>query len=358
MSLNTENKFRRIDAHAHILPENIPDWNKEFNYGEFITVDKFSNPPMMYKGSNIFRPVEKNLWDMEARLKNMSDTHVQKQVLCTVPVMFSYWAKKEHTLKISEFLNNNIIETVNNYQDKFYALGTLPMNDPDFAVKEMKRCVEELGLTGFQIGSHIEKTNEESNTIERITLADKSLHKIWEAAEDLDVHIMVHPWDMMGQEFMGKYWLPWLVGMPAECSLAICSCIFGGIFEKFPKIRWMFAHGGGSFPFTLGRIEHGFNARPDLVQVDCKVNPKDYIGHFWVDTIVHDKTALKYNFDLFGEDKLICGSDYPFVLGEQLPGDLVCSSDFLSDQAKDKILYTNLLDWMNISKEEANLLRD
>lgn len=80
--------------------------------------------------------------------------------------------------------------------------------------------------------------------------------------------VFVHPWDMMGESKMQKYWLPWLVGMPAQTSLAICSMIFGGVLERLPELRVAFAHAGGSFPATIGRIEHGFNCRPDLVAVD------------------------------------------------------------------------------------------
>ena len=85
--------------------------------------------------------------------------------------------------------------------------------------------------------------------------------------------VFVHPWDIMGKDEMEKYWLPWLVGMPAETSRAICSMIFGGVFEQLPDLRVAFAHGGGAFPATVGRIQHGFNVRPDLCAVDNDIAP-------------------------------------------------------------------------------------
>ncbi len=110
---------------------------------------------------------------------------------------------------------------------------------------------------------------------------------------------------------MPKYWLPWLVGMPAETSLAICCMIFSGVFDRFPKLRVAFAHGGGAFPFTIGRIEHAFHVRPDLVAVDNKTNPRSYLAHtdeggvvtparFYVDSLVHDAGALQMLLHLFG----------------------------------------------------------
>ena len=161
--------------------------------------------------------------------------------------------------------------------------------------------------------------------------------------------IFVHPWEMMGQEKMQKYWLPWLVGMPAETSLAICSMIFGGIFEKLPSLRVAFAHGGGSFPSTIGRIEHGFNCRPDLVAVDNPINPRKYLSKFWLDSLVHDQKMLQFVVDLMGAEKIALGSDYPFPLGENKPGELIRNSGF-SDTVKENLLCGAALKWLNLEK--------
>jgi len=153
----------------------------------------------------------------------------------------------------------------------------------------------------------------------------------------------------MGEAQMKQYWLPWLVGMPAETSRAICSIIFGGILEQFPQLRIAFAHGGGSFPFTLGRIEHGFKVRPDLVAVDNDVNPRKYIGKFWVDSLVHDKKSLEFLIDTIGEDKICLGSDYPFPLGEQHPGKMIEKLEFRKKTEK-KLLSKNAEDWLRIKR--------
>jgi aminocarboxymuconate-semialdehyde decarboxylase len=134
---------------------------------------------------------------------------------------------------------------------------------------------------------------------------------------------------MMGTDRMPKYWLPWLVGMPAETSLAICSMIFGGVFERFPNLRVAFSHGGGAFPGTIGRIDHGFHVRPDLVAIDNKTNPRKYLANdgrparFYVDSLVHDGDALRLLLKLFGAQRVALGSDYPFPLGEANPGQLI-----------------------------------
>ena len=161
--------------------------------------------------------------------------------------------------------------------------------------------------------------------------------------------VFVHPWDMMGKDTMPKYWLPWLVSMPAETSRAICSMIFGGIFERLPNLKVAFAHGGGSFPATIGRVQHGFDVRPDLCAIDNSIGPKEYLGKFWIDSLVHDPTMLQYVVDLMGADKIALGTDYPFPLGELQPGKLINSMPW-DDELKEQLLSGSALEWLGLEK--------
>ena len=258
------------------------------------------------------------------------------QVLSTVPVMFSYWAKPADALDLSRRLNDHIAEVVRVNPSRFTGLATIPLQDPDLAARELERCVRELGLRGAQIGTHVD-ANQHFGRLDTLNLDNAALQPVWSAAEQLGAAIFVHPWDMVGKERMPKYWLPWLVGMPAETSLAICSMIFGGVFERFPKLRVAFAHGGGAFPFTIGRIEHAFHVRPDLCAVDNKATPRSYLAtkdrpaHFYVDSLVHDADALRLLISLFGAQRVALGSDYPFPLGESHAGELIESMQLSAD---------------------------
>ena len=153
---------------------------------------------------------------------------------------------------------------------------------------------------------------------------------------------------------MEKYWLPWLVGMPAESSRAICSIIFSGLLEKFPRLKLAFAHGGGAFPGTVDRIEHGYNARPDLCAIDGAQSPRSVLGKFWVDSLVHSHNSLDQIIALFGEDKIALGSDYPFPLGEEIPGNLIRSHKFLSEEIKSKLFGLNALEWLGMKASDFN----
>lgn len=327
----------KIDIHTHILPENWPDLRDKFGYGGWVQLDhhKPGCARMMIDGK-VFREVRENVWDVKVRLRECDEHAVTVQVLSTVPVMFSYWAKPQDALEVSRFLNDHIASIVDAVPDRFIGLGTLPMQAPELAVKELERCVNELHLAGVEIGTHVNDWN----------LDDEHLFPIFQAAEELGAAVFVHPWDMMGRERMPKYWLPWLVGMPAEVSLAICSMIFGGVFERLPKLRVAFAHGGGAFPGTLGRIEHGFNVRPDLCAVDNPHNPRRYLGTFYLDSLVHDATMLKYIMTLVGVDHVALGSDYPFPLGEQQPGSLIEAMNDIDHGTKQKLCSLNALRWL------------
>ncbi len=330
-----------IDIHTHILPENIPNFREKFGYGGFIHLDHHKPCcARMMMDNKFFREIEDNCWSAEARMKECGHHHVDVQVLSTVPVMFSYWAKPLDCLEVSKFLNDHIAEIVVRYPKRFIGLGTIPMQDPELAIEELKRC-KEIGLAGIQIGSHVNDWN----------LSSPNLFPIFEAAQDLGMSIFVHPWDMMGKDKMERYWLPWLVGMPAETSLAICSMIFGGVFEKLPNLKVAFAHGGGSFPSTIGRVEHGFNVRPDLCAVDNNINPREYLGKFYIDSLVHDPKALDFVIETMGEDFVALGTDYPFPLGELEPGKLIKGMNY-SDQLKTKLLSDNALNWLSLDKKQ------
>lgn len=329
-----------IDIHTHILPETWPDLREKYGYGGFIRLEHYKKSgARMMMDDRFFREIEANSWDPVTRLKECDSRQVDVQVLSTVPVMFNYWAKAEDTHDLSMILNDHIAGVVADFPKRFVGLGTLPMQSPKLAIRELERCLD-IGLKGVQIGTHINEWN----------LDAPEIFEVLQAAETLGAAVFVHPWDMMGKDEMPKYWLPWLVGMPAETARAITSLIFSGTFERLRNLRVAFAHGGGSFPATIGRIEQGFDVRPDLCAVDNDINPRNYLGKFYLDSIVHDPEVLKYLLKLIGEDKVIMGSDYPFPLGEDEPGKLIRSVK-LGKEAEAKMLGGNALEWLSLDKD-------
>lgn len=327
--------MRKIDMHTHILPEKLPNFAEKFGYGDFIHLvherEGFAN---MMKGGVFFREIAKNCWDPEVRIREYELFRTSVQIVCTIPVMFSYWAKPEDCLDLSMFLNDHLAGIADDYPERYIALGTVPMQDTDLAIRELQR-LKELDFPGVQIGSNINGQN----------LSEPHFFPFFEACQELDLAVFIHPWEMMGEGDMKKYWLPWLVGMPAETARAACSLIFGGVLERLPRLRVCLAHAGGSLVPTIGRIEHGFNCRPDLVAIDNPVTPRHYLNKIWYDSATHDPQLLRYILEVVGDDRVCLGTDYPFPLGDLEIGAFIEQME-LPAETVERIFYKNTIAWL------------
>ena len=319
----------------------MPKWSEKFGYGGFIHLE-VSRPGFanMMRDDVFFREIASNCWDAEERIEEYGKAGVQVQVVSTIPVMFSYWAKPNDAADLSRFLNDHIAQLVQDHPRHYVGLCTVPMQDTEVAIQVLEEASAQ-GHRGVQIGSNVNGMN----------LGDTRFFPFYEACERLGMALFIHPWDMMGKSDMERYWLPWLVGMPAETSRAACSMIFAGVLDRFPALRIMFSHAGGSFLPTLGRIKHGHACRPDLVAIDNPNTPDQYLGRFWVDSITHDERLLDYILEMQGADRICMGTDYPFPLGD-LEFGVMMESMNISEAQLTQLFGGSALSWLGMEASD------
>ncbi len=327
----------RIDVHTHILPPSWPDLRARFGYGGWPQLEPLGpRRARIVIDERVFRDVGDDCWDASVRLDDCDSAGVGLQVLTTVPVMFAYDKPAGDALIVAQLLNDHIAGVVAGRPGRFAGLGTIPLQDTDLAVAELERCVRELGLDGVQIGTHVGDRD----------LDDPAIEAVLAAADGLGAAVFVHPWDMLAPERMTRHWLPWLVGMPAELALAIASVVLGGVLDRHPSLRILFAHGGGAFPGLLGRVEAGFHARPDLAATATTTEPRDAVRRIYIDSLVHDPDTLRFVAGIVGADRVALGTDYPFPLGEAVPGRTIDALTDLAPAARTRMLVGTALEFL------------
>jgi aminocarboxymuconate-semialdehyde decarboxylase len=191
----------RIDIHTHILPRELSENGRKYLE---LRPHADGGPRLdMFKDGQFFRTIEPNCFDVDVRLSEMNENNISMQVLSTIPVLFNYSCPdKENILELSRELNDHIASVCRQHPTRFVGLGTVPLQAPNLAVDELRRCVQELGLKGVQIGTHVNDWN----------LCNEELDQFWSEAEKLDACVFIHPWDMPVGERHEAYWMPWLCG--------------------------------------------------------------------------------------------------------------------------------------------------
>lgn len=329
-----------IDIHNHFFPRTWPDLAARYGSANWPWIKHADNGEAdIMLGDRFFRHIYAACWDPDVRLKEMDRDGIDIQIMSATPVLFAYDKPVEHALDCARLFNDAALELCAAGKGRLKSLCQVPLQDIDASCKEVSRSMR-AGHVGVQIGNHVGEKN----------LDDPGIVTFLHHCADEGAAVLVHPWDMLGQQRMPKYMMPWTVGMPAETQLGIVAMILGGAFDKLPAtLKICFAHGGGSFAFLLGRMENAWKHHP-VAHGICELPPSGYVNRFSVDSAVFDARALQFLIETMGTERVMLGSDYPFPLGEHGIGSLIRSSQQTA-AAKGRLLGENAVEFLGWQKE-------
>jgi aminocarboxymuconate-semialdehyde decarboxylase len=298
-----------IDIHTHILPPGWDDWARRFGVSGWPSCRLHDAcNATIYVGEKEFRRVDERSFLPARRIADMEAERIGLQLISPVPVMLCYWGPPQATDAFARMQNDFIAGVVQRHPDRFAGAGTVALQDVQLAVRELER-LKSMEFSAVEIGSHVSGRD----------FDDPALLEFFAAAQSLDLALFVHPQGpSIGQERMGQYYLPFMVGYPADSALAAARLILGGVLERLPRLRICFAHGGGAFPAALGRLDHGHRVRPEAKKFIARP-PSHYAQRLYFDTLTHDPRLLAFNLEKFGAERIMIGSDYPFDMGVDHP---------------------------------------
>jgi aminocarboxymuconate-semialdehyde decarboxylase len=296
-----------IDAHTHFMPpslaeeaSNRPEWG--------IEIQRRDGERWVTHEQGFSYPLDETFFGGEAKLADMDARGLDLSVMSLSPTLFFYWIGAADGVGFARYANDALAETLRRSDGRLAGVATLPMQDPDAAAEELRRAVEELSLRGAHIGTSVEGEH----------LDEARFAPVLEAADSLGVPLIVHPYYVGPRPGLEQFYLTNIFGNPLDTALCASRLIFSGTFETFPNLKVMLVHAGGFLPYQVGRLDHGWEVRPEpKVQLDRR--PSEYLDRFFYDTISHHDSALAWLVQLVGDERVVLGTDLPYDMGDGDP---------------------------------------
>ena len=297
-----------IDAHSHFLPDTVIDHirkHKDRFRSEIVVKD---GREFVWDYAGALYPLYREYYDAGAKIADLDKMGIDMAVLSLVPNAYYYWIEPEAALEIHRMSNDWVSDFCAARPGCFRGMISVPMQDPGLALQELRRGHEALGMNALAIAPMINETH----------LDAEAFYPIYEYCADHGVLLHLHPCFPRCKEELTSYYNINLVGNVYQTSLGLNHLIFGGIFEKYPGLQVFASHGGGYFPYQMGRLRHGYSVREEP-HAHISKSPEQYAGHLYFDTITHWTAALQFLTDQFGSDHVMIGTDYPFDMGDYQP---------------------------------------
>ena len=321
--------LQTIDIHAHYFPEAylrlVAEEGAAHGIGcHWSTGD--SLPAIEIGGLRV--PVEQRYFDLDARIDSMDEQGVSVHALSLTQPMV-YWAPRDLSRRLSEAYNDACIEAHLAYPDRFLGLAMLPVQDPESACVELERVAGAPGIRGIYMGTRVEDRE----------LSDERFFPVYEIAASHQLPIFLHPIRVVDPQRLRKFYLTNFIGNPTESAIAACHLIFGQVLDRFPDLTFCLPHAGGSLPYLIGRITHGWRVRPECRHLSSP--PEHYLRRFYYDTITHSHPGLDFLISLVGPDRVLLGSDFCFDMSYERPVEFVTEHAGLTRAEQERILSGN-----------------
>jgi len=323
-----------IDFHNHFYPPEYIEAIKKGPSNVRVTYDADDNPLLHYPGDyNILVPGHR---DIDFREKELEKAGVDRQIL-TFTTPGTQIETPKRSAELARMVNDGLAKIMAERCERFTALATLPMNNPDASSAELERVFKDLGFRGVMVYSNING----------VALSDQRFWPLYERANELNAVFYIHPNFPVGVEAMTEYWLMPLVGFTFDTTLAAAKLVFSGVAERFPNIKWVLAHLGGAIPYLAERLDRGYFAFKECRE-HISQPPSEYLKDFYYDSVNFDIKALKLAVDFAGAGHVLAGSDYPHQIGSLKQMVESIKNLDLSEEEKAGILGGNTKKLLNI----------
>jgi aminocarboxymuconate-semialdehyde decarboxylase len=307
LSVNKDGATYVIDIHCHL---NVPAADallRPYATGTD-AMKQFSSPQTDAINREQFAQIGKKLNSIDEHLTDMDAAGIDIQAISPMPGQLLYVAPPDVAREGARLTNDGIAASVAKYPDRLVGMGLVPLQAPELAIIEMRRCVNELGLRGIEIPSHVNGRE----------LSSPELRSVLRAAEELGVLLFLHPLGFTHGERLKQHYFNNVLGNPIESTIALAHLVFDGVLEGLPGLKICVAHGGGFASHYWGRMDHAWRARADCREHISKP-PSHYLKQLYFDTLVFDQAELRFLVDVYGADHLCLGTDYPFDMSEPDP---------------------------------------
>jgi len=320
-----------IDSHAHAIPPAFIEYLRKKGAEVGIETSETERGTRVSFGDRVTGPMGANLTDLAARVEWMDTAGVDIQVMAGWIDLTGYEIDAVHAVDYSRAHNDSLAEHAAEYADRFWTIGSVPLQAPQAAASELEHLMQN-GFKGIEIAT----------TVRGAALDMAGLDAVWEVAEATGAFILLHPMTPLTGVDLGRYFMDNSVGRPAETTITLAGLIMSGVFERFPKLKVCAVHGGGFLPFQIGRLDQSFHKVPKFAATHISKPPSEYLRQIYIDTVLNNLDVLRFVVDLVGVDQVVMGTDYPFPMGDLDPVTTIRSIPDITESDADKILGTTL----------------